>query len=66
MPAYSVMPKSLMISSDKLFMISTCRDIPTVAPAGQFRIAFLVIAAISLVGVWDSLKLSSRAGEHIT
>jgi EmrB/QacA subfamily drug resistance transporter len=39
---------------------------PTVAPAGQFRIAFLVIAAISLVGVWDSLKLSSRAGEHIT
>jgi EmrB/QacA subfamily drug resistance transporter len=39
---------------------------PAVAPAGQFRIAFLVVAAISLIGVWDSLKLSSRAGEHIT
>jgi hypothetical protein len=39
---------------------------PTVAPAGQFRIAFLVIAAVSLIGLWDSLTLSARAGEDIT
>jgi EmrB/QacA subfamily drug resistance transporter len=39
---------------------------PTVSPAGQFRIAFLVVAAVSLIGMWDSIKLSARAGDHIT
>jgi EmrB/QacA subfamily drug resistance transporter len=39
---------------------------PSVAPAGQFRIAFLVVAAVSLIGMLDSLKLSARAGAHIT
>jgi EmrB/QacA subfamily drug resistance transporter len=39
---------------------------PAVAPAGQFRFAFLVVAAVSLIGVWDSVTLSSRAGDHIT
>lgn len=39
---------------------------PAIAPAAQFRIAFLVVAAVSLIGIWDSLKLSARAGQHIT
>lgn len=31
-----------------------------------FRIAFLVVAAISLIGVWDSVRLAPEAGEHVS
>jgi hypothetical protein len=30
-----------------------------------FRIAFLVVAAVSLIGVWDSMMLHATAGEHV-
>jgi EmrB/QacA subfamily drug resistance transporter len=35
------------------------------SPALPFRIAFLLIAAVSLIGVWDSVRLDPAAGEHI-
>ncbi|WP_454805917.1 MFS transporter [Paraburkholderia fungorum] len=34
-------------------------------PADPFRVAFLVIAAIAVVGVWDSARLHPRAGEQV-
>jgi EmrB/QacA subfamily drug resistance transporter len=30
-----------------------------------FRIAFLLVAAIALIGVWDSMMLQATAGEHV-
>jgi hypothetical protein len=29
-----------------------------------FRIAFLLVAAVALIGVWDSMMLHATAGEH--
>ena len=39
---------------------------PDASPALPFRIAFLLIAAVSLVGVWDSARLDPAAGEHVS
>jgi EmrB/QacA subfamily drug resistance transporter len=30
-----------------------------------FRIAFLLVAAVALIGVWDSIMLHATAGEHV-
>jgi MFS family permease len=30
-----------------------------------FRIAFLLVAAVALIGVWDSMMLHATAGEHV-
>ena len=30
-----------------------------------FRIAFLLVAAVALIGVWDSMMLQATAGEHV-
>ncbi len=38
---------------------------PEASPAYPFRIAFLLVAAIALAGVWDSAKLPRAAGEHV-
>jgi len=34
-------------------------------PAMPFRIAFLIVAAIALIGVWDSWRLDPTAGDHV-
>ncbi len=39
---------------------------PEASPAYPFRIAFLLVAAIALAGVWDSAKLPRAAGEHVS
>jgi EmrB/QacA subfamily drug resistance transporter len=38
---------------------------PVASPALPFRIAFLLVAAVALVGVWDSAMLDPAAGEQI-
>ncbi len=35
------------------------------SPALAFRIAFLIVATVALVGVWDSVRLEPAAGNHI-
>ena len=35
-------------------------------PALPFRIAFLIIAALCLVGIWDSVRLGPEAGHQIS
>jgi EmrB/QacA subfamily drug resistance transporter len=35
-------------------------------PALPFRIAFLIVAAVSLVGVWDSVRLVPEAGHQVS
>jgi EmrB/QacA subfamily drug resistance transporter len=35
------------------------------SPATPFRIAFLLVAAVALVGVWDSVRLRPSAGEQV-
>ena len=30
-----------------------------------FRIAFLLVATVALIGVWDSMLLQATAGEHV-
>jgi hypothetical protein len=36
------------------------------SPAYPFRIAFLLVAAVSLAGVWDCARLPVAAGEAVT
>lgn len=38
---------------------------PGGSSAEPFHLAFLIVAAVSLIGLWDCLKLSPRAGEHL-
>lgn len=35
-------------------------------PAGQFRLAFVLVALVSLLGMIDSLRLPANAGEHLS
>ncbi|RKP58677.1 DHA2 family efflux MFS transporter permease subunit [Pararobbsia silviterrae] len=35
------------------------------SPAAPFRVAFLIVAGAALIGVWDSVRLNPRAGEHV-
>ncbi len=35
-------------------------------PVMPFRIAFLLVAGVSLVGVWDSVRLKAEAGEQVS
>jgi EmrB/QacA subfamily drug resistance transporter len=35
-------------------------------PAMPFRIAFLIVAAVSLVGLWDSVRLLPEAGQQVS
>jgi EmrB/QacA subfamily drug resistance transporter len=39
---------------------------PDASPAVPFRIAFLLIAAVALIGVWDSARLDPAAGEQVS
>jgi hypothetical protein len=34
-------------------------------PAWPFRIAFLIVAAVALTGVVDSIRLARSAGDHV-
>jgi hypothetical protein len=40
-----------------------------VSPGGSatlpFRVAFLLVAAVALISVWDSMMLHATAGEHV-
>ena len=38
---------------------------PSPDPAAPFRVAFLIVAAVSLIGVWDSLRLAPEAGHQV-
>jgi EmrB/QacA subfamily drug resistance transporter len=38
---------------------------PMSTPASAFHVAFLFVGAISAFGLWDSVKLSRTAGEHL-
>ncbi|WP_117259869.1 MFS transporter, partial [Klebsiella pneumoniae] len=38
---------------------------PEAGAATAFRIAFLVVAVISLLGVWDSARLKPGSGDHV-
>jgi EmrB/QacA subfamily drug resistance transporter len=38
---------------------------PIASPELPFRIAFLLVAAVALIGVWDSAMLHPAAGEHV-
>lgn len=35
-------------------------------PSMQFHIAFVIIALLSLIGLWDSVRLAKDAGAHVT
>ena len=35
-------------------------------PATPFRIAFLIVAAVSLIGVLDGVRLEPAAGAHVS
>jgi len=39
---------------------------PVVSPALPFRIAFLLVATVALIGVWDSAMLDPAAGERVS